>query len=176
MSWIYFRYEWVYRFCKERGCIGHNTRRCNLSAFDVQCFIQRRVRGLEENGMTVLQTQEGIPRYTNMVRGISDRLIFHNPKINLYHILPNTHAPQHDPYLFPHLYRHENGDSESSSKEFFDAPSEFWFRERMYNTRYYSDVRRNITLIPQLTSQMLPWGIHSFAYKGKAKSFLFAWG
>ena len=63
-SWVYFRYEGIFKFCKECGCVGHNRGRCHLSAYDTARLIQRRVGSFERDGMTVLQTQSSIPLYT----------------------------------------------------------------------------------------------------------------
>lgn len=52
--------------------MGHNTGRCQFSAYDAARIIQRRVRGFEDDGMIVLQTQSGIPLYTNLIRGLHD--------------------------------------------------------------------------------------------------------
>ena len=62
--WIYFRYEGVFKFCKECGCVGHNTGRCPLSAYEAQRLIQRRIQAFEDSGMLILQTQENLPLYT----------------------------------------------------------------------------------------------------------------
>lgn len=60
----------------------------------------------------------------------------HNPRINLYHILPNLHAPQQRPLTF-----HDHGDSESSPEDFYDATLDFRPQNTGYNNQYYSDVK-----------------------------------
>lgn len=42
--------------------------RCNLSTYDAQRLIQRRLREYEKDGMGVLQTNEGFTLYTNLIR------------------------------------------------------------------------------------------------------------
>lgn len=56
VAWVYFRYEGIFKFCKECGCVGHNTGRCPLSAYDARRIISSRLQDLEHHGMTVLQT------------------------------------------------------------------------------------------------------------------------
>lgn len=121
VSWAYFRYEGIYKFCKECGCVGHNTGRCNLSAYDANRILQRRVRAFEEDGMTVLRNGEGIPLYTNMIRGLFDRFIYRNPRVNLNHILPYRFDANHDPYRFFHNPLSPNHAENDSPEEFHDA-------------------------------------------------------
>lgn len=87
-----------------------------MSAYEAQWIILRRVQGFEESGMIFLQTDEGIPLYTNLIRGLVDRFIHCNPRINLNHIRPQMAAPSQDPYLFPHLYMQDQTISDSSSE------------------------------------------------------------
>lgn len=58
VAWVYFRYEDIYKFCKECGCVGHNTGRCPLSAYEAQKIILRRVKDFEDSGMIILQSEE----------------------------------------------------------------------------------------------------------------------
>ena len=139
VSWVYFRYEGIYKFCKECGCVGHNTGRCTLSAFDAQRIIQRRVHGFENNGMTVLQTQSGIPLYTNLIRGLPDRFLHRNPRLNLTRIPPHMAGPQFDPYLYPHLYLFDHGESDSSMEDYYDATPDFQAQATDPHIQYYSD-------------------------------------
>lgn len=125
VSWVYFRYEGIFKFCKECGCVGHKTGRCTLSAYDARRLIQRRVQGFENDGMTVLQTQSGIPLYTNLIRGLNDQFLHRNPRLNLNRIPPHMAGPQYDPYLYPHLYLFDHDESESSQENYFDATPEF---------------------------------------------------
>lgn len=97
--WIYFRYEGVFKFCKECGCIGYNTGRCPLSAYEAQRLISNHVQSLEESRMVVLRSNEGIPLYTNLIRGLIDRFIHRNPRVNLHHI-----RPQMDPLVRIHIF------------------------------------------------------------------------
>lgn len=136
MVWVYFRYEGVYKFCKECGCVGHNTSRCPLSAYEAQNMIGARLRELEEHGMTVLQTQEDVPLYTNQIRGLIDRFIHRNPRVNLLKIRPHINPPSQDPYLFPHLYLLSQILSDTSSDEFYDASPDFY---RGANVQIMSD-------------------------------------
>lgn len=122
VSWVSFRYEGIYRFCKECGCVGHNTDRCNLSAYDAQRIVQRRLHEFEEAGMVVLRTKEGIPLYTNMIRGLNDRFLNRNHKINLTHARPSRFVPLHDSYIYPWYYANPPADvSSSSSEEFYES-------------------------------------------------------
>ena len=139
LAWIYFRYEGIYKFCKECGCIGHNTGRCPLSAYEARRFLMRRIQGFEESGMLVLRTNEGIPLYTNLIRGLGDRFIHRNPRINLHHIRPQMVAPSLDPYLLPHLYNHNQTLSDSSSDEFYDTSPDFPPQRNNRHYQYYSD-------------------------------------
>ena len=139
VSWVFFRYEGVFRFCKECGCIGHNTGRCNLSAFDATRIIQRRVRELERDGMMVLQTHSGIPLYTNMIRGLNDRFLHRNPRLNLTQIHSHMEGPQYDPYLYPHLYLHDHGETDSSPEDYYDATPDFQRHNMGPHDQYYSD-------------------------------------
>ena len=117
VTWIYFRYEGIFKFCKECGCVGHNTGRCNLSAHDAQ----RRVQTFEEDGMTVLCTNDGIPLYTNMVRGLQDRFLHRNPRVNLRHILPHQFNRHEDPYRFYHIPSPHSEDPHGSPERFYEA-------------------------------------------------------
>ena len=137
--WMYFRYEGVFKSCKECGCVGHNTGRCPLSAYEARRMILRRVQDFEESGMLVLQTQEGFPLYTNFIRGLVDRFIHRNPRINLHLFRPHMAAPSHDPYLFPHLYMQNPLPSESSSEEFYDTSPELPPQSLNPHRQYYSD-------------------------------------
>ena len=139
LSWVYFRYEGIFKFCKECGCVGHNTGRCQLSAYDAAMLIQRRVRGFEDDGMTVLQTQSGIPLYTNFIRGLTDRFLNRNARLNLASIPPYQAGPQFDPYLYPNLYLHDHGESDSSSEDYFDATPDFQQPRLNPHHQYYSD-------------------------------------
>ena len=122
VSWVYFRYEGIYRFCKECGCVGHNTGRCNLSAYDAHRITQRRIREFEEQGMAVLRAAEGIHLYTNMIRGLNDRFLNRNHKLNLFHARPSRFVPLHDPFVYPWYYANPPADMDSSSSdEFYDS-------------------------------------------------------
>ena len=83
VSWVYFRYEGIFKFWKECGCVGHNTCRCHLSADDAR-------RRRDESSTN---TREYSTIYTNIVRGLSERFVHHNPRINLYNIFPHLNAP-----------------------------------------------------------------------------------
>lgn len=96
-------------------------RRCNLSAYDAQKLIQRRLRAFEDDDMLVLRTQEGIPLYSNLVRGLTERFIYRNPWINLHHFVSPANIPYHDPYLYSHFYANFIP-LDNSSDEFYEAP------------------------------------------------------
>lgn len=98
----------------------HNIGRCPLSAYEVSRMLQTRIRTFEEHGMTILQTHESIPLYTNMIRGLTNRFLHWNPRINPCNIQPHIQTPSRDPYLLPHLCINEP-DFDSSSDEFYDA-------------------------------------------------------
>ena len=121
VTWVYFRYEGIFKFCKECGCVGHNTGRCNLSAYDAHRILQRRVQDLEDDGMTVLRTSAGIPLYTNMIRGLQDRFIHRNPRVNLRHVLPDHFNRQEDPYRYYHIPSPHSEDPHGSPEEFYEA-------------------------------------------------------
>lgn len=53
--------------------------------------------------MLILQIEEGIPLYSNLIRGFMDRFIYRNPRINLHHYVSPANVPYHDPYLYPHF-------------------------------------------------------------------------
>ena len=137
VSWVFFRYEGIYQFCKECGCVGHNTGRCNLSAYEAQRIIQRRLRDFEDSGMAVPRTHEGIPLYSNMIRGLTDRVVHRNYKLNLMHVLPSRLVPMNDPYS-PWYYANRYVVSDSSSDEFFDTSPE---PEHPQNHGYYQNPR-----------------------------------
>lgn len=136
--WIYFRYEGVFKFCKECGCVCHNTGRCPLSAYEAQRIILRRVQEFEDNSMLILQTHEDIPLYTNMIRGLVDRFIYRNPRVNLLHIRPHMNPPSQDPYLFPHLYVPKQTNSDSSFDEFYDTSPELPSQQNPNSYHYIS--------------------------------------
>lgn len=48
--WVYFRYEWVFKFCKKCGCAEHYTWSCNLSDYEAHRRIRIRVADLEQLG------------------------------------------------------------------------------------------------------------------------------
>lgn len=104
VSWVYFRYEGIYRFYKECGCVGHNTGRCNLAAYDAQRIIQRHLHEFEEAGMAILRTEEGIPLYINLIRRLNDRFLNRTQKLNLTYARPSRFVPLHDPYIYPWYY------------------------------------------------------------------------
>ena len=137
--WIYFRYEGFYKFCKECGCVGHNTGRCPLSAYEARRIIMRRIHDFEESGMIVLQTHGNLPLYTNLIRDLIDRFIHKNPRINLHQIRPQMAAPSQDPYLFPHLYMRDQVPTDSSSEDFYDTSPEFPPHNPLHPYQYYSD-------------------------------------
>lgn len=93
-----------------------------LSAYEAQRLIQRRVQGFEESGMTILQTHEGLPLYTNMIRGLIDKFINRNPQVNLLHMWPHMAAPSQEPCLFPHLYMQDQVNFESSDELYDTSP------------------------------------------------------
>lgn len=124
VSWVYFRYEGIYKFCKECGCVCHNTSRCNLSAYDAHRMIQRRVRDLEDKGMLIIRTNEGIPFYTNMIQGLHDRFINRNPRVNLNQIIRPLYGPQQDPYMHPHIPDLNYEMPDSSDEDFFESSPE----------------------------------------------------
>lgn len=95
-----------------------------MSAYEAQRLIHRRIQDFEDNGMLILQSQEDLPLYTNMIRGLVDRFIHRNPRINLLQIRPHMDPPSPDPYLFPHLYVPFQINSDSSSDEFYDTSPE----------------------------------------------------
>lgn len=111
----------VYSSFKISGCIGHNTSRCPLSAYKSQRLIEERLHDLENHGMTVLQTQEDVPLYTNQIRVLIDRFIHRNPIVNLMLFRHHMAPPSQDSYLFPHLYLPSQVLSDSSSDEYYDA-------------------------------------------------------
>ena len=77
--------------------------------------------------MAVLRTEEGIPLYTNMIRGLNDRFLNRNHKLNLTHARPSRFVPLHDPYIYPWYYANPPADvssSSSSSEEFFESSSD----------------------------------------------------
>ena len=121
VTWVYFRYEGIFKFCKECGCVGHNTGRCNLSAYDAHRILQHRVQDLEDDGMTVLRTTTGIPLYTNMIHGLQDRFIHRNPRVNLRHVLPDHFNRQEDPYRYYHIPSPPSEDPHGSPEEFDEA-------------------------------------------------------
>ena len=88
--------------------------------------------------MTVLQTQERIPLYTNMIKRLTDRFINRNPRIHLSHIHRRQPPPPHDPYHLPHLYANGHYTSDSSFEEFFEPNEDF---NNPFNPHkpYYSD-------------------------------------
>lgn len=102
VSWVFFRYEGVFKFCKKCGCVGHYTGRCNLSTYDAHLLIRRRIRGFEEGGMIVLHSQDRIPLYTNMIKGLTDRFINRNPRIHLNRL--HAHHAQSPPTLTTSLH------------------------------------------------------------------------
>ena len=134
--------------CKECGCVGHNTSRCPLSAFEAHRLLNTRLQELENNGLLVLQSQEGIPLYTNMIRGLIDRFIHRNPRVILRHVRPYMDPPSQDPYLFPHLHVQGQVMSDSSSDEFYDVGQHFQGGGGHYNQFYSDDNSQNHTNPP----------------------------
>lgn len=124
VAWVYFCYEGIFKFCKDCGCVGHNTSRCPLSLYKAQRLISSHMQDFEDHGMLVLQTHEGFPLYSNLVRGLIDQFIHRNPRVNLLRMRPFL-PPSQDPYLFPHLYMQGQFSSDSSSDEFFYASPGF---------------------------------------------------
>lgn len=84
VSWVDFRYEGIFKFCKECGCVGHNIGKCPLSSYEAQRLIQRRMSYFENHGMNILHTQDGTPLYTNLIRSLVSHFIHTNPRINLH--------------------------------------------------------------------------------------------
>ena len=163
VGWICFRYEGVFKFCKECGCVGHNTGRCPLSAYEAQRLIMRRIETFEDHGMLILQTHENLPLYTNMIRGLIDRFIHRNPRVNLLQFRPHMDPPSPDPYLFPHLYVPHQTQSDSTSDEFYDTspelPHPFPSNEYPYlsdeNIQNYS-YSPDLSALPYQTTPTIP--------------------
>lgn len=140
-TWVYFRYEGIYKFCKECGCVGHHTGCCNLSAFDAQRIIRRRLHEFEDHGMTTLQAPSEIPLYTNMIRGLSDRFINRNPREDLVQ-RTQPFDRRDDPYRFPNQDPNGTETSEFSSNEFMEPVSPLR-RRFSTNSNQNSDAHTN---------------------------------
>ena len=123
-TWVYFRYEGIYKFCKECGYVGHHTGRCNLSAYDAQRIIRRRLHEFEDHGMTILQAPSEIPLYRNMIRGLSDRFINRNPREDLVQTI-RPFDRRDDLYRFPNQDPDGTEPSECSSDPFMEPVSPF---------------------------------------------------
>ena len=93
--WVYFRYEGVFKFCKQCGCVGHHTGRCPMSAYDAHHLIHRRFLEFEHDGLTLMFGPMETPLYTNLIRGLPDRFVYRNAHVNL-----TSFVPAHDPYIF----------------------------------------------------------------------------
>ncbi|KMS96545.1 hypothetical protein BVRB_8g202100, partial [Beta vulgaris subsp. vulgaris] len=72
-----------------------HTGRCPMSAYDAHHLIHRRFLEFEHDGMNIMFGSMGVPLYTNIIRGLPDRFIYQNVRVDLTRVVPG-----HDPYIF----------------------------------------------------------------------------
>lgn len=95
VMWVYFRYEGIFKFCKQCGCAGHSTIRCNVDIQVANRRIRARLQGEEENRMRVLYGPVNYPVYTNNIEGKPDRYRNRNPEVDLIRFEEPEDLPLH---------------------------------------------------------------------------------
>lgn len=69
-TWVRFKYEGIYRFCKKCGFVGHGQDTCAKEQDEVTFHLERRFRKLHESGARVLFGPTDVPLYSNTIRGV----------------------------------------------------------------------------------------------------------
>lgn len=111
-AWVYFRYEGVFKFCKNCGIVGHYTSNCLISEYRANRWLRSRLEGLEASGFRVLYGPPDLPFYSNMIEGSRDTFRNRNSRVNL--LLLGLHV-DFDPN--PHPYFHGNGNGGNDNND-----------------------------------------------------------
>lgn len=70
VTWVQFKYEGIFRFCKKCGFVGHGPTTCRMPPLAGSALLERRFRKFEGRGFRVLYGPTNVPIYSNALRGI----------------------------------------------------------------------------------------------------------